>query len=96
MTSPTKIIQFPLRTVARSGGETVTFRRPFLLPGLDRPHRPGTFAVRETRTPLDVSWPAFVISLSLILIDGAFTQVLDITRTDLDEALVKDVAAARS
>jgi hypothetical protein len=93
MPVPTKIIQFPVRAASGPGGGTVTFRQPFLLPGLDRPHRPGTFEVRETRTPLDVSWPAFVISLGVILIDGAFTQVLDVSRKDLDEALARDLAA---
>jgi hypothetical protein len=92
MSTPSKIIRFPLRGAAGGNDETVTFRRPFTLPGLDRPHRPGTFALRETRTRLDVSWPAYVISLSLILVDGAFTQVVDVSRSDLDVALARDLA----
>ena len=93
LTMPTKIIPFPVRAATRPPAETVTFRRPFMLPGLDRPHRPGTFLVRETRTMLDVSWSAYVLSLSVILADGALTQVLDVSRRDLDEALSLDLAA---
>ena len=92
MSIPTKIIPFPNRPRSPAM-ETVTFRRPFVLPGLERPHRPGTYAVRETRTQIDVSWPAFVLSLGLVLIDGAFTQILDVSRKDLDDALMRDLAA---
>jgi hypothetical protein len=91
MSLPTKVIQFTLGKPA-APPQTVTFRRSFMLPGLDRPHRPGTFALRETRTQLDVSWSAHVLSLSLILVDGAFTQVLDVSRRDLDDALERDAA----
>lgn len=88
MTIPSKIIPFP--GSAGPPVEAVTFQHPFLLPGLDKPHRPGTYALRETRTPIDVSWPAHVVSLSLVLTSGAYTQVLDVTRRDLDEALRRD------
>ena len=96
MPIPSKIIKFPLRSAAEANLETVTFRRPFMLPGLDKPHRPGTFVVRETRDRLDVSWPAYSITLSLMLVDGAFTEVLDVSRRDLDEALALDLAGGPS
>ena len=74
--------------------ENVTFHRPFLLPGLDRPHPPGTYALRETRRSLDVSWDAYQITLSIILVDRGTTQALDVSRTDLDAALAADLAAS--
>lgn len=88
-----KIIPFPQKTAHMLVPGSVTFRAPFMLPGLDQPHRPGTFAVRETRQPLDVSWPAFVSSLTLILVDGGTTQALDVAREDLDAALMRDIGA---
>lgn len=88
VTIPSKIVLS--ESVAGSPPRTVTFRRPFLLSGLDVPHPPGTFTVRQTRTALDVSWPAFVIRLSLILVDGGITRALDISRRELEDALVLD------
>lgn len=88
VTIPSKIVVFP--SVSGSPSRTVTFRRPFLLRGLDMPHPPGTFVLRQTRTALDVSWPAFVISLSLILVDGGITRALDVSRRELEDALVLD------
>jgi hypothetical protein len=89
----TKIIPFPqhsARTPALTG--KVTFRSPFTLPGFDQPHRPGTFELRERRERLDVSFPAFVVGLSIILVDGGTTQSIDVTRDDLDAALMRDKA----
>lgn len=88
MTIPSKIVVS--ESFAGPPPRTVTFRHPFLLPGLDVPHPPGTFMLRQTRTALDVSWPAFVISLSLILVDGGITRALDISRQELEDALVLD------
>lgn len=88
MTIPSKIVVS--ESLAGPPPRTVTFRHPFLLPGLDVPHPPGTFMLRQTRTALDVSWPAFVISLSLILVDGGITRALDISRQELEDALVLD------
>jgi hypothetical protein len=74
--------------------ETVTFTSSFMLPGLDRPHPPGTYELRETRRRLDLSWDAYQISLSIMLVHGGTTQALDIQRADLDAALAADLAAA--
>lgn len=70
--------------------ETVTFRASFMLPGLDRPHPPGTYELRETRRRLDVSWDAYQVSLSIMLVQGGTTQALDVQRADLDAALAAD------
>jgi hypothetical protein len=72
---------------------TVTFKAPFDLPGLAGPHRPGTYELRETRRALDVSWEAWQISLTLMLVDGGITQALDVSTADLDAALSLDRAA---
>jgi hypothetical protein len=72
---------------------TVTFKAPFDLPGLAGPHRPGTYELRETRRALDVSWEAWQISLTLLLVDGGITQALDVSTADLDAALRLDRAA---
>lgn len=91
----TKIIPFPERAARGAAPETVTFRSPFTLPGYDGPHREGTFELRERRERLDVSFPAYLIGLSVILVDGGTTQSVDVTRADLDAALARDVAANR-
>ncbi len=72
---------------------TVTFKAPFDLPGLAGPHRPGTYELRETRRALGVSWEAWQISLTLLLVDGGITQALDVSTADLDAALRLDRAA---
>lgn len=105
MTS-TKIIPFPIQARRPIPGEssemavampararTVTFLAPFTLPGMDKPHKPGTFELRETRRSLDVSWDAYQISLSIMLVDGGTTEALDVSATDLDHALAEDRAA---
>ena len=42
----------------------------------------------------DLSWDAYQISLSIMLVHGGTTQALDIQRADLDAALAADLAAA--
>ena len=73
--------------------ETVTFTSSFMLPGLDRSHPAGTYELRETRRRLDLSWDAYQISLSIMLVAGGTTQALDVQRADLDAALAADRAA---
>jgi hypothetical protein len=70
--------------------KTVTFRSPFFLPGLDRPHPPGTFQVWERREPLDVSWDAFVVTKTIMLTGSGTIEALDVKASDLDEALRRD------
>ncbi len=71
--------------------ERVTFRHPFLLPGLDRPHRPGSFDVLVEREALDVSWPAYRLTLTIMLTnDDGSREAIEVTRDDLDAALLRD------
>lgn len=79
-------------TEDESATERVTFRHHFILPGLDRPHRPGSFEVRTDRERLDVSWAAFRLTLTILLTDGAALQAFEVKREDLDEALRRDNA----
>jgi hypothetical protein len=70
--------------------ERVTFRHPFTLPGLDRPHDPGTFEVHIRRERLDVSWAAYVLTRTIMLPDGGMLEALDVRTEDLAEALRLD------
>lgn len=69
--------------------EKVTFRHPFILPGLD-PHPPGTFDVVTEREALDVSWPAYRLTVTILLSDGGRVEAIGVTRGDLDAALRRD------
>jgi hypothetical protein len=69
----------------------VTFSHAFLLPGLDRPHRPGSFDVVVEREALDVSWPAYRLTLTIMLTnDDGSREAIDVTRDDLNAALLRD------
>lgn len=72
--------------------ETVTFRWPFTLPGLDPPHPPGTFQVSSRSEPLDVSWDASVITKMIMLTGNGSVEALDVKSEDLAEALRLDQA----
>ena len=76
--------------------EWVTFRHPFILPGLDRPHDPGTFEVRVRRELLDVSWTAYLLTRTIMLTDWGAVEALDVRTEDLTEALRLDQAATAS
>jgi hypothetical protein len=99
-----KIIQFPSvsrpRLVVRAVPPpapvkpTVTFTRPFILPGMDTPHAPGTFEVLRSKEALDVVWEAYRVSTRLMLTDGPRTEMLDVNAADLEAALADDLAAA--
>lgn len=73
---------------------TVTFRSPFLLPGLDRPHPAGTFEVRERREALDVSFDAAIVTRSIMLTGDGGIEALDVKADDLAAALRLDAAIA--
>ena len=98
-----KIIPFPSvsrpRLVARdvpppaSVRPTVTFRQPFLLPGMDTPHAPGTFEVLRSKEALDVVWEAYRVSTRIILTNGPRTEMLDVDAAALEAALAQDAAA---
>lgn len=70
--------------------EAVTFKSPFLLPGLDRPHAPGTFEVLIQREALDVSWHAFREHHTILLTDGGSVEAMAVSKDDLAAALRRD------
>lgn len=70
--------------------ERVVFRHPFILPGLDDLHRPGTFDVVTEWEALDVSWPAFQLTVMILLTDAGRVEAIGVTRGDLDAALRRD------
>jgi hypothetical protein len=70
--------------------EQITFRHPFTLPGLDGPHRPGTFDLVTEREALDVSWPAYRLTLTLLLTEAGAIEAVPVSRGELDAALRRD------
>lgn len=70
--------------------EQITFLHPFMLPGLDHPHRPGTFDLVTEHEALDVSWPAYRLSLTIHLTEAGGVEAVPVTRVDLDAALQRD------
>jgi hypothetical protein len=69
---------------------TVTFRNAFQLPGMEREHAPGVFDVQVTREPLNVVWEGYHQTMTLMLTSGGLVEAIDVTATDLEEALVQD------
>ena len=74
--------------------DKVTFSRPFRLPGMDTPHAPGTFALAIDRRELDVWWPAYRVTMTLMLPAGASLEAWSLTPTELETALAADRAGA--
>jgi hypothetical protein len=75
---------------------TVTFSRPFLLPGMDKPHAAGTFDVLTEQHELDVWWPAYKLTMTIMLPYGAAMEAWPVNRADLDGALAADRMSAAS
>jgi hypothetical protein len=75
--------------------KSVTFTRPFMLPGLDAPHQPGTFELRETREPFDVMHDAYRTISRIVLVDGGKTEVIEVAMGELEYALALDEAPMR-
>jgi hypothetical protein len=70
---------------------TVTFRRPFMLPGFDRPHAPGTFQVRTDHERLDTITEAWLrTDTALLIVDGGLTQAWPVEPSELEKALRTD------
>lgn len=80
----------PTMSTRESLTEQVTFRHPFILPGLDDPHPPGTFDVATEREALDVTWPAYRVTVTILLTDGGRVEAIGVTRNELDAALRRD------
>ena len=72
---------------------TVTFSHPFVLPGMDRPHAAGTFDVLAERHEIDVWWPAYRVTMTIMLPQGAAMEAWPVNRVDLDAALTADTLA---
>jgi hypothetical protein len=68
----------------------VVFTRPFILPGMDRLHSPGTFDVVVEREPLDVPFPAFRLTTRIMLSAGNAIEAWPVLQADLDAALAAD------
>ncbi|KKB10446.1 hypothetical protein VE25_18025 [Devosia geojensis] len=71
----------------------VTFARPFQLPGMDRAHAPGTFEVVIEQEALDVSWPAYRLTTTIMLTSGSRVEAWPISEAQLNAALADDEAA---
>lgn len=72
------------------GASTVTFAHPFMLPGMDRLHDPGTFKLVTEQHELDVVWPAHRTTITVLLPCGGALEAYPVTRDDLDAALRAD------
>lgn len=75
--------------------EQVTFRHAFTLPGLERPHEPGTFEVHVRRELLDVSWTAHRLTRTIMLSNRGGLEALEVRTEDLEEAIRLDQGSAR-
>jgi len=70
---------------------SVTFTRPFKLPGFDRSHAPGVFEVRTDEERLDTTVEAWLRKgTSILIVDGGLTQAWPVTPRDLEIALAAD------
>lgn len=70
--------------------EFVTFRSPFLLPGLTETYPAGTFEVRVRKEPLDVSWSAFRLVKTIMLTGHGAIEALEVKEDDLAAAMRRD------
>ena len=68
----------------------MTFDHPFTLPGMDHPHPAGTFALSEEREALDVQWPAYRVTTTLILPTTGGYEAWPIAAGDLERLLADD------
>lgn len=98
--SPTEPVSMPDNSGEAAGVERahgsdeelgfVTFRSPFLLPGLTETHPAGTFEVRVRKEPLDVSWSAFRLIKTIMLTGHGMIEALEVKEDDLAAALNHD------
>ena len=70
--------------------KTVTFNHPFTLPGMDHSHAAGTFELREESEALDVPWPAYHVTTTLMLPTSGGVEAWPITGADLEQLLAAD------
>lgn len=73
--------------------KSVTFDHPFRIPGMDRDHPAGTFELRISREPLDVSWEAYHETVTLMLASGGLVEAWNVNAAELEAALARDASA---
>ena len=71
-------------------GKTVTFKHPFRLPGMDDPHPAGTFELKEESEALDLSWPAYHVTTTVMLPTAGGYEAWPISGLDLERLLIDD------
>ena len=74
----------------RTSVRTVTFKKAFRLPGMDKSHAPGEFDVRVVEEPLDVMREAYHRTLTIMLTSGGLTEAIAVPESALEEALAAD------
>ena len=74
---------------------TVTFNRPFLLPGFDAPHAPGTFEVRSDEERLDTAFEGWHrVMTTLMLRSAGRVEAWPVDPADLAKAIAADTPPA--
>ena len=73
----------------------VTFTRPFLLFGFDKPHPPGSFEVRTDEERLDTTFEAWRrVGTTILLSDRWGMQAWTVDPKELEDALNQDLDSA--
>lgn len=80
--------------IPRFASKKVTFNRPFLLPGMDAPHAPGTFEVTVEEEQLDLMWDARMSITTIMLRYPGRVEALQISARALEEAQLRDLDSA--
>ena len=73
-------------------GKTVTFNHSFKLPGMADLHAAGTFELKEESEALDLSWPAYHVTTTVILPTAGGYEAWPISGLDLERLLAEDHA----
>jgi hypothetical protein len=79
--------------VSRVSSRSVTFTRPFRLPGMLSDHPAGTFEVWLEEDLLDVSWEAYSGVTTILLGGRGRVESWVVKPDDLEAALIRDRAA---
>jgi hypothetical protein len=76
----------------RTTTSSVTFARPFSLPGFNQPHAPGTFEVRTDEEALDLmsvaAWRR--VATTILLVDLGRIEAWAVEPVDLEAAVRLD------
>lgn len=76
--------------MSRTGTRTVTFQKPFLLPGMEAPHAAGSFELQTQEEPIDVMWEAYHRRLTIMLTSAGCVEAWPVSEIDLKNALAAD------